>query len=83
MIANQKIAFIGGGHLTEMILDNLANKQVIPAEQLIVSDPAKDRIKHLKKRFDICVTHNNTDAIKTVIQRIVPEYSLQDSEAVI
>lgn len=64
MIANQQIAFIGGGHLTEMILDNLANKQVIPAEQLIVSDPAKDRIKHLKKRFDIRVTHNNTDAIK-------------------
>jgi pyrroline-5-carboxylate reductase len=64
MIANQQIAFIGGGHLTEMILDNLAVKHVIPAEQLIVSDPIQDRIQHLKKKFDIRITSNNVDAIK-------------------
>jgi pyrroline-5-carboxylate reductase len=60
----QQIAFIGGGHISEIIIHNLTRGQVLPAEQIIVSDPLQSRRQHLSDRFGITIAANNVDAIQ-------------------
>ena len=42
MLANQKISFIGGGHISEIIIHNLVQGGAIPSEYIIVSDPQNE-----------------------------------------
>jgi pyrroline-5-carboxylate reductase len=58
------IAFIGSGHITEIIIDNLINnKKIIPA-QLIASDPDNRRTAFLQQKYDVQTAINNVDAVK-------------------
>ena len=45
MLKNKQIAFIGGGHITEIIVGNLIRTQTVSPDQIIVSDPDKNRLK--------------------------------------
>jgi len=62
MLANQQIAFIGGGHIAETIIHNLRHNKVVPPEKIIVSDPAHSRRQHLLDRFGITITPDNVAA---------------------
>jgi pyrroline-5-carboxylate reductase len=64
MLSQQRVAFIGGGHITEIILDNLTQGQVVPPGQLIVSDPVPARRRHLKEHFGVTVTPDNIAAAR-------------------
>jgi pyrroline-5-carboxylate reductase len=64
MLSQQHIAFIGGGHITEIILDNLTQGQVIPPGQLVVSDPVPARRHHLKEHFGVTVAPDNVTAAR-------------------
>ena len=57
-----QIAFIGGGHITEIIIDNLTGTELISPEQLIVSDPTRARLEALHDRYSVVTTTNNQDA---------------------
>lgn len=46
-LKNKQIAFIGGGHITEIIVGNLIRTQTVSPDQIIVSDPDKDRLQTL------------------------------------
>jgi pyrroline-5-carboxylate reductase len=62
MLANQHVAFIGGGHISEIIIHNLIQRQVVAEEQIIVSDPEPSRRQHLFDRFGITIAANNVEA---------------------
>jgi len=65
MLANQHIAFIGGGHITEIIIRNLILGEVIPPQNIIVSDPDPTRCQHLSDRFGISIAPNNLTAAQS------------------
>ena len=62
-IKNKTIAFIGGGHITEMIVENLTISKVVSSENLIVSDPDTVRLEKLFQKFSVQTTSNNLEAV--------------------
>lgn len=62
-LKQRKIAFIGGGHITHIIIENLTRTQTVKPEQLIVSDPAKERLETLKSTYGIGTATDNLDAV--------------------
>ena len=48
---NRNIAFIGGGHITSILIENLLHTKTMSPERLFVSDPDKERLKNLKMKF--------------------------------
>jgi pyrroline-5-carboxylate reductase len=64
-LKDRAIAFIGGGHITEIILSNLTKSDHIVAKHLIVSDPVKEKRQHLEKAYGISVAEDNMEAVLT------------------
>ncbi|MGB2906953.1 MAG: pyrroline-5-carboxylate reductase [Candidatus Aminicenantaceae bacterium] len=62
-LTDKTIAFIGGGHITEIVIDNLIRTKTVPAEHLIVSDPDVKRHKLLAKNFSVKTTSDNLKAV--------------------
>lgn len=60
---NRKVAFIGGGHITEIIIKALTAKSVLSADKMIVSDPDKRRLDHLQKTFGVVTASSNPKAV--------------------
>jgi pyrroline-5-carboxylate reductase len=76
MLENQTITFIGGGHITEIIIQNLTHRAVMPPQQIIVSDPSMSRCQHLVNRFGITIAANNVVAAqrgKLILVCVRPE----------
>ena len=64
MALNQRtIGFIGGGHITSIIVENLTRSQKIPGGQLIVSDPDAGKLKLLQKEFGVRTAQSNREAL--------------------
>ena len=59
----KKIAFIGAGHITNIILDNLVKAEKLPPEQLIASDPDKNKLQLLNEKYKIRMAQDNFDAV--------------------
>lgn len=64
-LKNRTIAFIGGGHITEIILSNLTKKDRAVARQMIVSEPVREKGQHLKKAYGVTVARDNIEAVST------------------
>ena len=62
-LKDRTIAFIGGGHITEIILSNLTGKDRGVAKKMIVSDPVGEKGQHLKKAYGVSVAKDNLDAV--------------------
>ena len=65
MLANQTIAFIGGGHIAEIIIHNLVKGGVIPPGKIIVSDPDPSRRLQLTDQFNVSSVPDNVAAVKS------------------
>jgi pyrroline-5-carboxylate reductase len=63
-LKERRVAFIGAGHITTMILDNLIKTGTVSPHNLIASDPDKDRLQRLSERFQIAMAQDNCDAVK-------------------
>lgn len=50
---DQKIGFIGGGHITEMLLSRLVSSGVVAPDRISVSDIDKARLGWLRDRFGV------------------------------
>jgi pyrroline-5-carboxylate reductase len=59
----RKVAFIGAGHITNIILDNLAKTEKIPSNSLIVSDPDKSKLQQLHEKYKITIAQDNFEAV--------------------
>jgi pyrroline-5-carboxylate reductase len=86
-IEGKRIAFIGGGHITEIILEILTKSGVVSPENLFVSEPDSIRREKLSGRFLIQTTSDNTEAVDwgdvifinvrpQVVSEVVDEISL-------
>ena len=64
-LKERSIAFIGAGHITEIIVSNLTKTERIVPRRLIVSDPVKEKGQHLKKTYGISVAEDNMEAVFT------------------
>jgi pyrroline-5-carboxylate reductase len=64
-LKNRTIAFIGGGHITEIIVSNLTKTDRIVPRRMIVSEPVKAKGQHLKKAYGISVAEDNMEAVLT------------------
>ena len=62
-IKDRHIAFIGGGHITEIIVANLAKTAGVVPRRLVVSDPIKDKMKTLQSRYGISIAEDNMEAV--------------------
>ena len=63
-LKERRVAFIGAGHITRIILDNLIEKGTVSSRNLIASDPDKGRLQRLSERCQIAMAHDNCDAVK-------------------
>ena len=63
-LKNTKIAFIGGGHITEIIIDNMTRTQTVMPDQLTVSDPDETRLEVLSRKFSLSSAQDNPDAVQ-------------------
>lgn len=62
-LKNRTIALIGAGHITEIIVSNLANVESIVTQRLIASDPNHERLQTLHKKYGISTTEDNLEAV--------------------
>ena len=57
------IAFIGGGHITGIILENLTRSGKTDSVRLVVSDPDLQKLESLQKKFSVQTTPSNQQAL--------------------
>jgi pyrroline-5-carboxylate reductase len=62
-LKQRTLAFIGGGHITSIILENLIRSGKTAASQLVVSDPDLQKLESLKKKFAVQTTESNQQAL--------------------
>jgi pyrroline-5-carboxylate reductase len=62
-LKQRTIAFIGGGHITHIIIDNLTRSKKTISSQLIVSDPDVRKLKSLQKEFAVQTAPSNREAV--------------------
>lgn len=64
-LKERAIAFIGGGHITEIIVSNLIRTDNIVSRRLIVSDPVKEKLENLQSKYSISIAKDNMEAVLT------------------
>jgi len=65
MTLNEKtIAFIGAGHITSILLNNLVKAGNLQAHRLVVSDPDKDKLQRLHDKYGIVMAKDNPEAVE-------------------
>ncbi|CAB1060506.1 hypothetical protein D1BOALGB6SA_5272 [Olavius sp. associated proteobacterium Delta 1] len=64
-IKKRSIAFIGAGHITEIIVSNLTKADNVVPHRLIASDPVRDKLEKLQKKYGILIAKDNMEAVST------------------
>lgn len=60
---DRKIAFIGAGHITNILLDKLVKAKKISSHLPIVSDPDNHKLQQLGEKYKIEMAQDNSDAV--------------------
>jgi len=60
---DKKVSFIGGGHITDILLENLLQNNLISPNNVFVSDPQKDKLEKLQKKYSINKAINNLESV--------------------
>ena len=87
-LQDRTIAFIGGGHITRIIVENLIQSKKTAGRQLVVSDPDSQKLEVLQKKFDVQITTSNLEALEAagfvfinvlpqVVQQVLKEFTSQ------
>jgi len=64
-IKKRSIAFIGAGHITEIIVSNLTKADKIVPRRLIASDPDQEKLAKLQNQYGISIAEDNQEAVNT------------------
>lgn len=59
----RRLAFIGAGHITNIILDNLFKAEKLHTHQVIASDPQKNKLQRLYDKYEIIMAQDNIEAV--------------------
>jgi pyrroline-5-carboxylate reductase len=62
-IKKRRIAFIGAGHITKVIVSRLTKMDHTDSQQLIAADPVREKLDKLRERYGISTAKNNLAAI--------------------
>ena len=62
-LKQRTIAFIGGGHITGIILENLTRSGKISTNRLVVSDPDLQKLESLQEKFSVQTAESNQQAL--------------------
>ncbi len=62
-LKERNIAFIGAGHITEMIVSRLTKMEQIDPMGLIAADPVRDKLKKLGNQYGISTAKDNLEAV--------------------
>ncbi len=62
-LKQRTIAFIGGGHITSIIIENLTNSKKTRGRQLFVSDPDPKKLESLQQQFGVQTVEHNRQAV--------------------
>lgn len=62
-LEERRLAFIGGGHITNIIIDNLVKAEKVYTQRLIVSDPDKNKLQRLYDKYVITIADDNLDTV--------------------
>jgi pyrroline-5-carboxylate reductase len=63
-LVEKTIAFIGAGHITSILLDNLVKAGKIQAHRLFASDPDKNKLQQLHDNYGIVMAKDNPEAVE-------------------
>ena len=58
---NQTIGFIGSGNMANAMMGGILKANLVPANQIICSNPSKNKLEEIKKRYQVNVTTNNCE----------------------
>lgn len=75
-VLNGKVAFIGGGHITEIIIKALTLNTVIAADRMVVSDPNAGRLDYLRSTYGVATLPSNPEAVSAadyVFVNVLPQ----------
>ena len=61
---DKKIAFIGAGNMAEAMVKGLITSELVPKEDITVSDASPHRLLHMKKTYDVGALTDNIKAVK-------------------
>jgi pyrroline-5-carboxylate reductase len=64
-LKKRRIAFIGAGHITEIIVSNLTKADNMVPHRLIASDPVQEKLEKLQKNYGISIAKDNLEAVNT------------------
>ena len=59
----RRLAFIGAGHITNIILDNLVKAEKLHTHRVIASDPEKSKLQRLYDKYEIIMAQDNMEAV--------------------
>ena len=59
----RRLAFIGAGHITNIILDNLVKAEKLNTHRVIASDPEKNKLQRLYDKYEIIMAQDNIEAV--------------------
>ena len=58
-----RVAFIGGGNMTDAILTGLTKSKILNPDDVTVSDTSEDRLQFISQKHKVQTTPHNTEAI--------------------
>ena len=64
-LIRRRIAFIGAGHITEMLVSNLTKTDHIAPGRLIAADPVEEKLEMLQTQYGITIAADNMEAVYT------------------
>ena len=62
-LGERRLAFIGAGHITNIILDNLIKAEKLDTHRGIASDPEKNKLQRLYDKYEIIMAQDNMEAV--------------------
>lgn len=61
---NKKLGFIGCGNMAQAMIGGVVNSNIVPSENVIVSDPSLEKLNSVKDRLKVKVTQDNKEVCK-------------------
>ena len=62
-LKDRTLAFIGGGHITEIIISNLSKSDRVVPQRMFVSDPVPEKSRRLNRTYGVSVAADNIAAV--------------------
>ncbi|MCX5843632.1 MAG: NAD(P)-binding domain-containing protein, partial [Deltaproteobacteria bacterium] len=64
MLKSKRIGVIGGGKMGSALIAGILSRDLVPAENVTVSDVAKERREDLKKAYGVNASDDNKKTVK-------------------